>query len=203
MARLITEAQKAASRANGRKSRGPVTEQGKRNSSRNAVKHGLLGNSLMLDPESRGHFDALNNSLMATFDPQDAAERMHVETVAAARWRLSRLWAVQSAAINHELRRQLPNMTDEDAATRVMLAMRSLDENGNSLRTLSLYEHRFDRQQRDALEALRRLKRERKEGESGGRKGTWEFDETKDYSSIPEPVKNPGEPELNPTEPAK
>ncbi len=81
--------------------------------------------------------------------------------------------------------------------------MRALDEQGNSLRTLSLYEHRFDRQQRDALEALDRLKRRKKEETSGGRKGTWQFDENKESSPIPEPAKNPDEPDLNPAEPAK
>jgi hypothetical protein len=177
MAKQLTESQKAASRANGRKSRGPVTEEGKRISSRNATKHGLLANSLMVDPESRPHFDALLNSLMATFDPQDAAERLHVESLASARWRLSRTWSVQSAAINHEIRHQSANLTDEDGPTQVMLAMRALDEKGNSLRTLSLYEHRYDLQQRQALQALDRLSQRRKKKNRAGNKGTWAFDD--------------------------
>jgi hypothetical protein len=43
-----TEAQIAASRANGLKSRGPVTAEGKAASRRNALKHGMAGEGVVI-----------------------------------------------------------------------------------------------------------------------------------------------------------
>lgn len=53
---MRTERQIQASRANGTRSRGPVTAQGKRNSSRNAVKHGLLAETIVLKSELTDRF---------------------------------------------------------------------------------------------------------------------------------------------------
>jgi hypothetical protein len=72
-----------------------------------------------------------------------------------------RLWAVQSAGINHEMRRQSDSMVDEDPPTRTMLAMRALMDSGRSTDLFSRYEQRLDRQQYRALEALERLQQRR------------------------------------------
>jgi hypothetical protein len=53
---MRTERQIQASRANGARSRGPVTAEGKRNSSRNAVKHGWLAETIVLKSELSDRF---------------------------------------------------------------------------------------------------------------------------------------------------
>jgi len=52
-----SDAQIEASRINGALSRGPVTEEGKASSSRNATRHGLLSNTILIAGESRTDFD--------------------------------------------------------------------------------------------------------------------------------------------------
>ena len=55
----VSEAQRAAARANGAKSNGPVTPEGKERSSQNAVTHGLLARSLTLSDGARIRADHL------------------------------------------------------------------------------------------------------------------------------------------------
>jgi hypothetical protein len=45
---MSTPKQIAASRANGARSKGPVTDQGKRNSSRNSTRHDLFAETIRL-----------------------------------------------------------------------------------------------------------------------------------------------------------
>jgi hypothetical protein len=53
---MSTERQQNASRANGSKSRGPVTQAGKLASSRNAITHGMLSTTIVLKGESTDRF---------------------------------------------------------------------------------------------------------------------------------------------------
>jgi len=154
----VSERKLAANRANAVKSRGPITPQGKRNSSRNNMRHGLLSNSVLIEGESPERFAALLNSLYTEHEP--ATERILVEKMAVAQWRQLRLWAVDSAAITHEIRRQSDSLAAEPPPIRTMHAVRSIAESGRHADLMSRYEHRFDRQYYRALEALERTRRD-------------------------------------------
>ncbi len=65
-------AQIAASRANGAKSRGPVTEEGKAASSRNSLRHGLLAKMVLIEGESEAAFRQLSEALHNAFAPASA-----------------------------------------------------------------------------------------------------------------------------------
>jgi hypothetical protein len=100
-----TERQKQASRANGSKSRGPATPEGKLTSSRNAEKHGLLSGTVVLEGESTDRFLELVTALHEEFQPQTPFEESLVENMAAARWRQMRIWGMEKAGMDHETRR--------------------------------------------------------------------------------------------------
>ena len=53
---MRTEKQIQASRLNGQKSRGPISSDGKRNSSRNSLDHGLLAEEFIIDGECAERF---------------------------------------------------------------------------------------------------------------------------------------------------
>ena len=96
-------AQLAANRLNGRKSRGPVTPEGKRNSSANSLRHGLYAVSPVIKGESPAAFARLLADLHATYSPSGAAEQLCVYHIAAAQWKLLRATQIEVELINREI----------------------------------------------------------------------------------------------------
>ncbi len=103
---MSTERQIQASRANGAKSRGPVTPEGKLNSSLNAITHGMLADTIVIKGESKDRFSGVLASLLEEFKPQTPFEASLIETMAVARWRQMRIWGMEQAGMQHEMRRQ-------------------------------------------------------------------------------------------------
>jgi len=151
-------------RANGARSKGPVTPEGKRASSRNARKHGLLASTIVIDDESKAGFDRLLASFTGELQPTTPAEVELVETITIARWRQMRVWALQTAAIDLEMA-GIPDQGHRsgampDAAIRATLAMRSLSDNSRYLEVLHRYEMSCERQFLKALSTILRNRRE-------------------------------------------
>src|SRR5438046_3009086 len=115
--------QMAASRANGARSKGPVTAQGKCNSSQNSHRHGLLAEAVVLRQEERAPFKAVLTELMDEHQPSTPTEYMLIETLAVARWRLYRIWELQR--VSFELDADLDHLSASTAAERTVQAFRA------------------------------------------------------------------------------
>ena len=76
-----------SSRANGARSRGPISEQGKLVSSQNGLRHGMLARTVVLEGESKDRFVALLQALLVEYEPATETETAFVESMAVARWR--------------------------------------------------------------------------------------------------------------------
>ena len=79
-----------SARANGAKSRGPATPEGRAKSSRNSLRHGLSAKSVLLPAESHEQFQLLLDAHIQQFQPANPVEMDLVEAMAVARWRLRR-----------------------------------------------------------------------------------------------------------------
>lgn len=111
---MRTAKQTAASRANGAKSCGPKTEAGKRRSSINARRHGLLSKIVVLDNlESHDTFNLVLQQHYAKFGPMDDVEACAIEEMVASLWRLRRLWAIEKHLFEKALH-QRANVTPID-----------------------------------------------------------------------------------------
>lgn len=155
------------SRLNGAKSRGPVTAQGRLKSSRNAVRHGITSQKMfVLQNESPGIFDQLLECCVQRFRPQDALETELVMEIAAARWRLRRLWTVETAMFDNQMDRQDEQLRKEfidfDEATRQAEAFNALAERSGGLNLLTRYEGRLRRAYERAVNNLLELQQTRK-----------------------------------------
>lgn len=97
-----SEAQRAAARLNGARSRGPVTAAGKARASRNAFRHGLDATVHLLAPgEDPAALERLRSALFAEYRPDRPSRALLVERLAAATWKLRR--AERLEAILHAL----------------------------------------------------------------------------------------------------
>ena len=147
-------------RRNGAKSKGPISPQGKANSSKNSLKHGLLARTVVLPNESKDRFVRLFRSLQKEFQPATAVQRHLVETMTVARWRQLRTWGLENSAIGYQLRQRAaePAMASEDANTQTTLTLRDFTAQSRYLDHVSRFENRFDRQYDRALRRILALR---------------------------------------------
>ena len=86
----------AANRCNASKSTGPRTEEGKRRSRRNAVRHGLAAETVIGALEDAEDYQAFEAAITADYDAQSAVERELVLRLASLLWRLRRATAIET-----------------------------------------------------------------------------------------------------------
>jgi hypothetical protein len=94
---MATLAQIAANRSNARSSTGPVTEEGKAVSSRNAVTTGLFSAGAVIRPGEEPVYGELEDSLYAELGPATLMEENLVQEILGAMWRLRRCRLIESS----------------------------------------------------------------------------------------------------------
>ena len=152
---MRTPKQTEASRANGAKSKGPVTPQGKRNSSRNSTRHGLLAETIVLEAEHTGRFLELLDALVEEHQPRTPTETMLVDTIAVARWRQDRIWGMQKVAFDHDI--ATCDAETDSSPLRAVLTLRGSPESVRTHELLLRYEIALDRQISRSLLRLHQL----------------------------------------------
>jgi hypothetical protein len=96
-----------ANRRNARLSTGPVTEEGKRRSRQNALRHGLTAETVIDALEDPEDYAAFELAVTADYDPQSAVERELVLRLASLLWRLRRATAIESGLFKIQARHLL------------------------------------------------------------------------------------------------
>jgi hypothetical protein len=85
-----------ANRRNARLSTGPVTEEGRKRSRQNALRHGLTAETVIDALEDAEDYAAFEMAVTADYDAQSAVERELVLRLASLLWRLRRATAIES-----------------------------------------------------------------------------------------------------------
>lgn len=81
---------------------GPITVAGKKRSSRNSLKHGILSKQLILENENRAEFDSLFGNLVNDLQPEGTLEETLVESLAIVIWRGRRLISAENELISED-----------------------------------------------------------------------------------------------------
>ena len=85
-----------ANRRNAQNSTGPRSEAGKQRSSRNAIRHGLTAETVIVPLEDVEDYQAFEEAVAASFDPETAVERELVLRLASLLWRLRRATSIET-----------------------------------------------------------------------------------------------------------
>ena len=98
-----SDRKRQANRRNAQKSTGPRTPEGKARSRANAIKHGLLAETVLIngrDPiENPDDLNDLLNALIDHFSPRDPHQQLLVERLAICYWRLRRAYRHEAQSI--------------------------------------------------------------------------------------------------------
>src|SRR5208282_5867029 len=104
---MTSRSQIEANRRNACKSTGPTTEEGKRRSRCNAIRHGLTAETVIGALEDAEDYKAFEAAIIADYDAQSTVERELVLRLASLLWRLRRatimetgLFEIQASHLN-------------------------------------------------------------------------------------------------------
>jgi hypothetical protein len=100
---LISQKQLTANCRNALLSTGPTTSEGKAAVRLNALRYGLRARSLLLPGEDPAEFERLFAGLEADWRPQNQTERLLVEQMAVAQWKLARLETGESSLLEQTM----------------------------------------------------------------------------------------------------
>jgi len=160
---VSTSAQIAANQHNAQLSTGPTSETGKTTSSRNALKTGLTGRTVLLPAEDAALYEAHLNQFVKRFSPVGDDERNLVQSLADTEWRLMRIPSLEMgiyAVGRVELAELFPH--EEPAIRQHMIEAKVLLTYKRDLSNLSIQETRLRRHREKDLAALKELQDERK-----------------------------------------
>ena len=163
---MPSELKSETARANGAKSHGPKTAEGKEASSRNAIKHGLTArHTLILQCESPEDYQAMLAEHIVIHQPVTPPEKELVDQMTIARWRIRRFVAAETDLIDSEIVRNREKVNKEfaptDSGVHLAMAIRSLADESRALSLMSRYESRLQRVHDKAYAALRDLQQSR------------------------------------------
>ncbi len=149
-----------ANRRNARLSTGPRTETGHAIASRNALRHGLTAERLILFDEKQEEFERFYADLLAALKPEGPMETQFAERIAINAWRLRRAYRVESGLFERA-RTAWRDGAPEQTSDIDLVFLRLSSSSGDELSKLSRYEASIERSLRRALLDLERRQRRR------------------------------------------
>jgi len=184
---MTTIKQIEANRLNALKSTGPRTEEGKRRSRCNAIRHGLTAETVIADLEDPEDYETFEATIVADYDPTTAVERELVLRLACGLWRLRRATGIETALFQSAAKQSAlleskvnnesiadpllppvlphnkggPNWNRPDPTQKELIAesfLRLNEAPSGPIARLSRYEHALWRQTRQILVTLKSLR---------------------------------------------
>jgi hypothetical protein len=160
---MATNAQLNANRNNAQLSTGPTSDTGKASSSRNALKTGLTGRTVLLPTEDAALYESHVASFRERYQPVGDAEQNLVQSLADTEWRLQRIPSLEAgiyAVGRLELAELFPN--EEESVRRQLIEAKIFLTYQRQLNNLSVQENRLRRQREKDTATLQEIQQARK-----------------------------------------
>ena len=104
-----------ANRRNALKSTGPTSEEGKQQSRRNAIRHGLTAETVIGALEDAEDYKAFEAAIIADYDAESAVERELVLRLASLLWRLRRATTMETGLFHIQAEQLLDHQADAES----------------------------------------------------------------------------------------
>jgi hypothetical protein len=132
-------------------STGPTSAEGKAVSSQNALKTGLTGKTVLLPTDDPATFEKHVAAYFAEYQPEGLRECEIVQSLAETRWRLNRIFSLETAIFAQ------PPQDDQPAPTQLEIYLKCEKQ----LRNLHIQEGRLHRRYEKELAELLQLQKDR------------------------------------------
>ncbi len=172
----LSQAKREANRANSQLSTGPRTTAGRAKSSRNALKTGLTGKTVLLSNDDAEHYRFHVTRFFELFRPATERESELVQTLADTQWRLNRIPTLEMgiyALAEIEFAEQYEDY--EPVQAKALIQTQAYIKYNKQINNLYLQENRLRRQyQNDHKELLKLIdeRQTRQQVEAAGQKRT-------------------------------
>ena len=162
---MATPSHSLTNKQNAQHSTGPRSPEGKQTSSRNALRHGLTSQTVVLPGEDAEAYAAFRATVWTDLAPVGAIELVLAQTIADTEWRLerARTLEVNLIALAHfeEIPAALAAITDP-AKREAMINAHGYDKRQKTIHNLQLQEARLQRTLMKALKEIREAQASRK-----------------------------------------
>ena len=158
---MTSTKQVQANRENAKLSTGPRTEEGKRRTSRNAIKHGFRAKDPLIPGEDPEEFARHNAELMNDLGPASVVEQNLVDQLVDITWRLKRFGRIEAAIINDLFDKAAEQEENQDKDGEQLLGNALADS--HALNRLSRYEAQLARRYHNAMKELREVQKRRRQ----------------------------------------
>ncbi|MGA7414367.1 MAG: hypothetical protein WBW33_28110 [Bryobacteraceae bacterium] len=159
---MSSQAQVAANQTNAQLSSGPKTPEGKAKSSRNALKTGLTGRTMIL---TKGDAELYEHPLLAyaeRFNPESDRETELVQSIADCRWRLGSIPGLEAALYARGFAEFKEMFEDEPEDQRCLLIVGEIMTSyRKDFANLMIQEQRLARRANQEEEELKAMQRKR------------------------------------------
>jgi hypothetical protein len=144
---------------------GPRTDEGKARSSMNSLRHGLTGKTVILPTEDPDQFEELIADYIRDFKPGTAVETDLVHELVVCRWRLQRLWNIESCLFEITMIRKSQEVDSQidkcPNSLRTALAFMTMADDSKAVSLLLRYETRLTRRYDQVLKEIKALQNQR------------------------------------------
>ena len=156
----------AINKENAQHSTGPVTPEGKRRSSMNALRHGLTGRVVVLPSEDLDAYQAFCKRIVDSLYVLTAIEIELAQTIAEQYWRLNRIRSIEEGIFALGFA-ESDAMAEHPEVDTALTNAKTFRDQAQILNNLSIYEQRIHRMLEKTMAHLEQLKNNRyqKQGE--------------------------------------
>jgi hypothetical protein len=149
-------------RANAQHSTGPKTAEGKKQSSLNALRHGLTGQIVVMPTEDLQAYQLHLKSFTDEYSPAGATEANLVQALADTSWRLNRVAALETNLLTLGMTNLSPITDAPQQIQDAMSIVAALESQSKALANLSMHSQRLSRQFERTVTQLRALQEARR-----------------------------------------